>query len=213
MEPVLDVPNLPAFEEHSFMLALNRMSRREESLDSVLKVCIQMTDQAYRIVRSLSKVIKTAGPEQKLTVFYLMHKLVLELKDKNMNSYSKRIAQMIMTILPTLKASLPLAKVKKCIKIWTVNKCFDEQVIWNLNKIVSREKEITERVPVFADVAGCVGMICPKCRVQFSPTELKSHFQACKVKEGQNHMDREKKNDESLSDRLIREFEIDVDES
>ena len=146
--PPVPVPMLPpvsapvqveTFDEDNFMEKLLKLRRTKSAIESAAKLCTSCAP-AYKVVRCLDKQLRKVPADQKLTLFYLFHELVLETKKKE--DFNKRLGKLILGILPNIINILPQFRVIKCIGIWRKSSIFSKKVVKMLDKIVGDSPSI-----------------------------------------------------------------------
>ena len=123
------------FDEDEFMQRLDKMT--DSKISELVKHCQDHKTSAFKIVRSLQKVIrKTKSSEHKLTLFYVHHELaIVTARGKNID-FNKRLAKSILSFLPTVKEYIPQDKLERCLRIWQRCCIFEKNIIINLCEMI-----------------------------------------------------------------------------
>ena len=123
------------FDEDEFMQRLDKMT--DSKISELVKHCEDHKTSAFKIVRSLQKVIrKTKSSKHKLTLFYVHHELgIVMARGKNID-FNKRLAKSILSFLPIVKEYIPQDKLERCLRIWQRCHIFEKNIIANLCEMI-----------------------------------------------------------------------------
>ena len=208
------VPPLSRFSEYRFMNKLRNMSRRKSSIDQIVVECLDHKEEAYKIIRCLKKMIKSVqSEEQKLTIWYLIHNLAMDVSKQKCEEFISRMEMFVLDILPTVIDIISLPTLKKVVSIWHTEAVFGLEILIDLDHII-KSKERENRVTTVESIESkpvMLGLVCPDCRQVFREvTALKFHLKECKERKRKNSWEAEKCDEPRMSvdERLRRDFDI-----
>ena len=133
------------FDERSLFEKLQKVSKQNDSIRSIVDWCLKKRQASYKIIRTIQKSFKVGDKDHKLKVFYILHELSLKSSENKYQDMIRRLAESILFILPDVLDSAPVEKVDRCLNIWKRWHVFGNDMIAIFDKVVkSRKQELSK---------------------------------------------------------------------
>ena len=129
------------FDERSFFEKLQKIENLNDSIRSIVNLCLEKRQAAYKIIRTFHKSFKEGNTHHKLKIFYILHELSLKSKENEFEDLRRRLAESILFILPDVLESAPVEKVDRCVDIWRRWKIFENDMMDRFDRIVESRKQ------------------------------------------------------------------------
>lgn len=189
------------FDEEEFKEKLTHMKNSRSSIDKIVKECLENKKADYKIIRCLERAIKKV--DEKLTIFYVIHQLALKSSSEEHFQFNKRLGKLIVSLLPQIKDSVPLTKMKKCIVIWIKEKVFEKTIHVQLKRFDQKLDPVSGSTGPGTVESNC-SQDGPVVTAQLNL--VSSVVESPELSEPVKKLPR-------LDERLLREFQIDLSDN